>query len=175
LAASSTLRTLVATVAGVDVVGTGLVIHYTPVRGQSAEIEDFICLGPRGDLNAVEGVGRLLRILRAGRVAPPPDPYALDDEIERAVELVERCRGARVQLRVERRVERTLTVWTESGVDRIGRVIDYEEVGETLTVRRHGAQSVLRIPRRQLIRYAPSAREYLEVVSLDLPDAAGLP
>jgi len=162
-------------VAGVEILGTGLLLHYTPLRGQAREIEDFICLGPRGELSAVQGVGRLLRILRAGRVSPPADPYALDDEIEQAVELVERCRGARVQLRVARRMERTLTLWTESGVDRISRVIDYEEVGDLLTVRRHGAQTLLQIPRRQLIRYAPSTREYLEVVSLDLPAAAGLP
>jgi len=148
-------------VAGVEILGTGLLLHYTPLRGQAREIEDFICLGPRGELSAVQGVGRLLRILRAGRVSPPADPYALDDEIEQAVELVERCRGARVQLRVARRMERTLTLWTESG--------------DLLTVRRHGAQTLLQIPRRQLIRYAPSTREYLEVVSLDLPAAAGLP
>ena len=167
-------KKLVCTVTDADVDRGALRVRFTPQRGHAHEIDDWIRLGPRGSLASIKGVGRLLRILRAGRVRRPQDPYALADDPERAVELVLRCRGAAVALTLARRYERALTVWTESGVEEIGSVIDYAEDADGLHIRRRGGQSVLTIPREQLIRFAPSSTEHFEVISVDIPARSDL-
>jgi hypothetical protein len=147
--------------------GAGVRVAFEPDAGRPARVEDYLALAPEAELRSVQGVGRLLRILRAGRVAAP-DPADLARDPERAAELLMRCRGARVRLRIARRLERVLTLWTESGVERIERVVDYEEAGDDLAVRRLGAATVLRIPRRSLVRYAASAHESFEVTGIEL-------
>jgi hypothetical protein len=122
----------------------------------------------------VKGIGRVLRILRAGRVRIPNDPYTLGDDPERAATLVLRCQGSSVALTLGRRIERMLTVWTESGVEQIHGVIDYAEDSEGLSVRRKGGQSTLTIPRHSLIRFAPSSTDYFEVISVDIPAGSRL-
>ena len=155
-------------VAGAEPEAIGVRVRYT-TRVGARELWDHLELGPRGSLEAVHGVGRLLRLLRAGRILAPADPYALDADPEQAARLVERCRGARVVLRVRRRLERALTLWTESGVQRIEHVLDFEEESGGLAIRRRGGQSVLRIPRDSMIRYAASAEESLEILSVEVP------
>ncbi len=160
--------------AGAEVLGPALRVSFVPVRGYPAEIEDHVPLGPPGDIATVRGIGRLLRILRAGRVRVPPDPYALGADPERAAELVLRCQGALVTLEVERRIERTLTVWTDAGVDRIRGVLDYAEDDEGLSVLRRGGQRMLKFPRQSLIRFAPSSTDRLEVLSVEVPSRSRL-
>ena len=167
-------KKLLCTVTDADLHGGLLHVRFTPQRGHASEIEDLIQLGPRGSLTSINGVGRVLRILRAGRVRAPVDPYALSDEPERAVELVRRCRGSLVSLTVGKRYERALSVWTETGVEQIRGIIDYSEDSTGLTVHRGGGQSVLFIPRQQLIRFAPSSTEYFEVLSIDIPPRSRL-
>ena len=68
MALSKLGRKLVCVVSDVEVDGDGLIVRFTAKRGHPTEIEDRIPLTPRGEMAAVYGVGRLLRILRAGRV-----------------------------------------------------------------------------------------------------------
>ena len=160
---------------GAEVDGGDLVVRYAPVRGSPPELVDRIVLGPRGEIGAVEGVGRLLRLLRAGRQRAPADPYALHENPQLAEDLVARCQGARVQVEVKSRFDRVLSIWTESGVERIAGVLDFHEEADALTVRRRGGQSLLRIPRASLIRYEAVSMEYLQVVSIDATRATRLP
>ncbi len=161
-------------VGGAQAAGTLLRVFFIPLRGYPREIEDRVPLSPAGEIATVKGIGRLLRVLRAGRVRVPPDPYQLGANPQRAAELVLRCQGARVELGVERRVERMLTVWTDAGVDRIRGVLDYTEDDEGLSVLRRGGQSLLEFPRQSLIRFAPSSTEWLEVLSVEVPSGLRL-
>lgn len=169
MALPSRITRLACVVAGAEVAGAGVRVLFTPVRGYPPEIEDYVPLGPAGEITTIRGVGRLLRVLRAGRLRLPPNPYALGEELERAAELVLRCQGTLVDLEVERRVERSLTVWTDSGVDQIRGVIDYTEDDTGLSVSRRGGRSVLKFPRHTLIRFAPASTERLQVVSVEIP------
>jgi len=146
-----------------------IVVRYAPQRGSAAEIEDRIFLGRPGDVAAVYGVGRWLRILRAGRVHVKGDPYELCRDTGLALELLRRCIGASVQLIVARRLERTLTLWTDSGVERIGAVMDFVESADGLLVRRRGGGALMHIPRESLIRFESALLERMEVISVDVP------
>jgi len=161
-------RKLEAEVAGAEPEDTGLRVRFVTRIG-ARELSDRLELGPRGSLDAVHGVGRLLRLLRAGRIVAPPDPYALDVDMERAAHLVERCRGARVILHVRRRLDRVLTLWTEQGVERIDRVLDFREEPSGLWVRRVGGRSALRIERDRMVRYASSSSESFDILSVEVP------
>jgi hypothetical protein len=166
-------RKLEAILVGAESDGAGVRVHYSPLRGMSAELEDRVSLGDR-DLSSVHGVGRVLRVLRAGRVKVPADPYTLGDDPESTASLLRQCRGTLVTLHVARRFERRLTVWTEEGVNRIDQVIDVSEDAAGLSVRRRGGSSVLRIPKTSLIRYSVSTREYPEIISVEVPTKASL-
>ncbi len=161
-------RRLEATVSGAEPEASGLRVRYLTRRG-ARELSEFIELWPPGSLQAVNGVGRLLRLLRAGRIAAPSEPYTLGLDLDEAARWIERCRGACVVLRVRRRLQRELTLWTDTGVERIERVLDYSEDAEGLTVRRLGGRSMLRIPREGMIRFQASSSESLEVLSVEVP------
>jgi hypothetical protein len=144
-----------------------LAVRYTPTRGWPAEIVDRIPLASPGDLAYVAGVGRWLRMLRAARIHLDEDPYMLCRDVERAAELARRCVGATLQLVVARRLERSLTLWTDAGVEHISRVMDFVESADGLTIRRRGGGPLLHIARESLIRFAAATEERLEVVSVD--------
>lgn len=146
-----------------------LLVRYAPDRGIALEIEDRLRLGPPGDVGAVYGVGRWLRLLRAGRVHVSDDPYLICRDVSRAHELLCRCIGSHVVLSVARRLERFLTLWTDAGVERIDAVIDFVESADGLTVRRRGGGPLIHVPRDSLIRYESGARERLEVVAVEAP------
>ena len=146
-----------------------LLVRYAPVRGWPAELTDRIALAPDGELAFVAGVGRWLRMLRAARVRVDGDPYQVCRDVERAAELARRCIGATLELVVARRLERTLTLWTDTGVQQLGQVIDFTESGDGLWVRRRGGGPLLHVARETLIRFESTAQERLEVVSVDVP------
>ena len=145
-----------------------LVVRYTPLRGSPAEIEDRIYIGRPGEVAAVYGVGRWLRLLRAGRVHVSGDPYELCRDTDRALELLRRCIGANVELLLSRRLERSLTLWTDSGVERIGAVMDFVEGADALIIRRRGGGPLMYMARESLIRFESALVERLEVVSVEL-------
>lgn len=134
------------------------------------ELVDRLDFAPRGSLAAVRGVGRLLRLLKAARIRPPERPYDLDENLDEAVRLVERCRGAEIGLLVRPRFERALTLWRETGVQRIERVVDFREDRESLSILtrgRRGGQTEQRIPRHELVRYVVSTSEVYEVAAVE--------
>ncbi|MEX2204795.1 MAG: hypothetical protein WEF50_01045 [Myxococcota bacterium] len=145
-----------------------LVVRYTPLRGSPAEIEDRIYIGRPGEVAAVYGVGRWLRILRAGRVHVSGDPYELCRDTDRALGLLRRCIGSTVELLLGRRLERSLTLWTDTGVERIGAVMDFVEGTDGLVIRRRGGGALMYVERDSLIRYESALSERLEVISVEL-------
>jgi hypothetical protein len=159
------VRKLTCTLLSADVDGGRVRIRLKPLRG--AEVSDWIAFEPRGEPVAVRSVGRFIRILRAGRIRVPDDPYALGADLPLAADLLNRCHGTRMRVHLKRRIERTLTVWTEYGVERMERIVDFEEVDAGLIVRRRGRNSALSIPRGSLIRYEASSSESNEIVAIE--------
>ncbi len=174
MALSKLQKRLVSVVSGAEVDGAGLIVHFSSKSGTPHEIEDRIPLTPQGELRTVYGVGRVVRILRAARMRVPRDPYRYCADPQRAVELLQRCSGALVHLRVARRMERVLTLWTEEGVERIRGVLDFFEDADGISVRRRSGESLLVFSRKTLIRYEASSREFFEVVAVEVPPRVAL-
>jgi hypothetical protein len=147
----------------------GVGVRYQARAAGGRELRDHLRFGPRGTLAAVHGVGRFLRLMRAGRMRAPEDPYALAADLELAAQLLNRCRGAELVLMVRTRWERELTLWTEHGVQRIERVVDFHEDAAGLAIRRQGGASLMHVPRASMIRYAASTSESFEIVSVEAP------
>jgi hypothetical protein len=144
-----------------------LAVRYAPVRGWPKELVDRIPLEPVGELAYVAGVGRWLRMLRAARVSLDGDPYQLCRDVDRAAELARRCIGTTLRLVVARRLARSLTLWTDTGVQHFDAVIDFTESADGLWIRRRGGGPLLHVARETLIRFESAAQEHLEVVSVD--------
>ena len=164
--AAAGLRKILSVVSGAHIEGRELIVEYSPVSGRPPQLLDSIAFAPEGELHVVDGVGRFLRLLRAGRVVAPPDPYRLARNLALAGRLAARCRGARVVLDARSRYQRALSVWTESGLEEIKDVMDFSDEPEELVVRKRGVHTPIRIPRSSLVRFEPSSREYLEIVGL---------
>jgi hypothetical protein len=160
-------RNLVAVLSGVEPEGDGLLLRFTPRSGVAREIHDHVRLGEDGQLATVQGVGRLLRLLRAARIRAPRDPYALSADPQLALHLARRCLGSPVRLRVERRLHRVLTVWTESGVHEFRDLLDFYEDDEGLNVVRRGGRNALRVPRSELVRFEATTEEDYVVASIE--------
>ncbi|MGH6690439.1 MAG: hypothetical protein ACREF4_07155 [Gammaproteobacteria bacterium] len=156
-------------IAGATAEADAVVVRYLTRDRLSREIEDRVMLAGADEIATIRGVGKLLRILRAGRVQPPRHPYALARSPESWAQLLERCRGSTVIARLARRVESALIVWTESGVVRFDGVVDFREDELGLRLRRGGGGAWLRIPRASLIRWSNDTREVPIVISVEVP------
>jgi hypothetical protein len=118
-------------------------------------------------MGTVHAVGRVLRLLRAARVRAPRDPYQLVLDRVFALDLVRRCLGAPVQLRLVRRLTRVLTIWTESGVQHIRGLLDCIETPDGLSVLRRDGRGTLHVSRRDLIRYETATEEDFVVTAIE--------
>ena len=167
LARTPIRRKLVAALSGVELEGDRIVLAFEPRAGRPARIEDRVRLARPGELATVYGVGRLIRLLRAARMRVPRDPYALALDRARALELLRKCLGTEVLLHVDRRLKRVLTLWTESGVERVDDLVDYAEDADFLSVRGRGGGAPLRISKRDLVRYETGAEDAYVVVSIE--------
>jgi hypothetical protein len=80
--------------------GVGVWLRFDPLRSrQDAErIEDWADLGPALTVPAVQGLGKVLRLLRAARIAAPRDPLGLVGQEDHAGELLLRAVGTEVRL-----------------------------------------------------------------------------
>jgi hypothetical protein len=151
LATPSPTRKLACVVSGVEAAGGALVVRFVPVSGSPSSIEDRVPLAAEADL----------------AMRTPSEPYTTLADAERAAQTLRRCVGTSVLVGVAVRRRRDLALWTEAGVEHLGDVIDFGEDDAGLWVRRRGGRSVLRIPRRNLIRYSATSSQFLEVASVE--------
>jgi hypothetical protein len=66
-----------------------------------------------------------------------------------------------------RRLTRVLTIWTESGVQRIRGLLDCIETADGLAVLRREGRGTLHVSRRDLIRYETTTEEDFVVAAIE--------
>jgi hypothetical protein len=121
----------------------------------------------------VAGIGKVLRILRAARIAAPRDPRALAGRVDEASALLTRALGSRLQLEVRPRSRVNFTAWTESGVETVSDVADVEEGDTEYLVMRRGGRFPVRFARDAVVRRVTETERWFEVVGVERAESAG--
>jgi hypothetical protein len=149
--------------------GVGLALGFRPERAlpEVAHIEDFADLGPALTIPAVGGLGKVLRILRAARIAAPDDPLSLVGQEQRAADLLTRALGTALRLVLRPRFRRRFLAWTDAGVETVEDVAEVREYEDAYLVVRRGARLPLRIERAAVVRQRTESERWYEVVDID--------
>ena len=150
----------------------GVLLVYEPISARTSaslgatQIDAFADLGPELTIPAVSGIGKVLRTLRAGRIAAP-EPSALLGDAHGAAALLVRAQGANVVLCLRPRVATRFTAWTETGVHSVEDVVDvFEHADAWIVAPRHG--QLLRIPRAGVARQLTEAQRWWEVLAIEV-------
>ena len=130
-------------------------------------IEDFAQLGPEHCIPAVSGLGKVLRILRAARIALPEDERSLLGEVEPALSLLERAVGTPLALELRPRSRIRFTAWTDDHVEVIEDVTEVTETADTWFVSRRRGRPPVRIPRERVVRQLTETRRWFEILSIE--------
>ncbi len=153
-------------VSGPDEVG--LFLGFRPIRTRLDidHIEDFADLGPDLCVPSVAGLGKVLRILRAARLAVPSDKEAFLGEPIMVAEKLERAFGTNLSLKLRERSRIRFTAWTEDGVETIHHVAEVVEAPDAYFVTRHSGRFPVRVPRSTLLRQSTECERWFEVVDI---------
>ncbi len=130
-------------------------------------IEDFADLGPGLTVPAVFGLGKVLRLLRAARVAPPADPMELVGHGGVAAEWLRRALGTTVRLELRPRTGLRFVVWTEQGVETVEDVEDVLEDGSIILVRRLRGLQPVSFDRASVLRRHTERETWHEVLDIE--------
>jgi hypothetical protein len=147
----------------------GVDLRFHPLRNHLGveHFEDFAAIGPELCIPAVEGIGKILRILRAARIAAPRQEADLLGQEELVRGLLERAVGTELALGLRPRSRVRFDALTEDG-----RVVfeDVQEVVELpheyLVVHKRG-RFPTRVPRETVLRQQTDCERWFEVVEID--------
>jgi hypothetical protein len=148
---------------------SGVVLDFRPENPRLGigRIEDFAMLGPEFDVPAVGGLGKVLRILRAARIATPADGAALVDREQEAALLLERAIGTPLQLELRPRSRVRFTAWTDAGVETVEDVTDVLEAPDAYLVMRRKGRFPIRVPRSSVVRQRTECERWYEVMAIE--------
>jgi hypothetical protein len=148
---------------------SGVALVFRAEGGLSAigRIDDFACLDETLSVESALGVGKVLRLLRAARIAAPPEANSLQGDPTRAASLLERALGTRVRLEVRPRARVRFTVWTESEVESVSDVAEVLEDESAYLILRLGGRFPVRLLRENVVRQRTESETWYEVVSIE--------
>lgn len=130
-------------------------------------VEDYADLGPALTIPAVNGLGKVLRILRAARIAPPQEPLELVGREERAAKLLARAVGTAFRLELRPRVRLRFIAWTERGVETVDDVSEVHEEADAYFVRRRDGRLPVRFDRAAVTRQCTESERWHEIVDIE--------
>jgi hypothetical protein len=148
---------------------SGVALVFRAEEGPRAigRIDDFACLDETLSVETALGVGKVLRLLRAARIAAPPEVDSLKGDPSRAATLLERALGTSVRLEVRPRSRVRFTVWTESKVESVSDVAEVLEDESAYLILRLGGRFPVRLPREKVVRQRIESETWYEVTSIE--------
>jgi hypothetical protein len=152
--------------------GCGVWLDFRPERSRIDvdEITDYADLGPEHCVPSVRGIGKVVRILRAAKLAPPDDSLRMLGDVEGVTALLERALGTVVRLEVRPRTRMRFTAWTEEGVETVDGVAEVLETPDALLIFLQRGRHPLRIPRSRIVRHQLESERWYEVTQIDRLD-----
>jgi hypothetical protein len=147
----------------------GVMLGFRPRRARLgvSRVDDFADLGPALTIPAVAGLGKVLRLLRATRIAAPSAPLHLVGREREAAALLERAVGQDIRIEVRPRMRMRFQVWTEQGVETIEDVLDVREVPDAWLVLRRHERIPRRFDRREVVRQNTETERWHEVLDIE--------
>jgi len=147
----------------------GLTLRFHPATARLGvgHIDEWVDLGPDASLAAVAGLGRVLRVLRAARIAVEGAPEQLVGDVPRVASLLARAAGTEVRLVLRRRSMLRFHAWTEDGRQTIDDVAEVQEHDDAYLVLRRGGRFPLRFAREAVIRRQTECDRWLEIVDIE--------
>lgn len=136
-------------------------------------IDDYADLGPELTLAAIEGLGKVRRLLRAARIALPSDSFELTGEADLVAGLLERAVGTRVVLELRPRSRIRFVAWTEAGVETVDHVTEVLEDEDAYLVLRNKGRFPVRLPRDRVVRQRTELERWYEVLHIERARADG--
>lgn len=148
----------------------GVLLSYRPHRarlGAAETIEDFadLSLGEK-TVPTVSGIGKILRILRIGRLATPSDPAVFLGHPELACEALRRAIGVRFRAKLRPRSRIRFVAWTDSGMEVVEDVAEVFETQDEYFITRQKGRFPLRIPRKNVVRQKTEVENWWEVLNI---------
>jgi hypothetical protein len=149
----------------------GLMLTFEPMRSRivTESIENFVDLGTGQDASSVSGVGKVLRLLRCGRISASREP---EDYIGKPVEtcaLLERALGTDVVLDLQARSRVHFSVWTEHGVETIRDVKEVVELEDGFLAVPFLAPFASFYSRKDIVRQNTEVERWYDVVDIQRP------
>ncbi len=147
----------------------GILLAFRPTAARLGvdRIDDYADLGPALTVPAVLGLGKVLRLLRAGRIARPAEPLQLVGRERDAAELLERVAGTVVRLELRARSRMRFVAWTEHGVETLNDVVDVLERDDAFYIRRRYGRAPVRLRRDTVIRQRTEMERWYEVLDIE--------
>lgn len=150
-----------------ELVGVDLRFH--PLRSHLGVeyLDDFAPIGPELCIPAVTGLGKILRILRAARLASPREPVELLGQSELISELLERAVGTPLALRLRPRSRISFSAWTEEGLEVFEDVREVIETPDDYLVMRKWGRPPARVSRAGVVRRQTTCERWFEIVEIE--------
>jgi len=149
------------------VVGVQLGFEIEGSRTLSGRIDDFADLGPELTVPAVGGLGKVLRILRAARIAAPSDPLELVGDEKAAAALLGRAAGTLLRLELKPRFRMRFVAWTEAGVETVDDITEVVEHEDAFLVHCRRGRFPKRFSRESVIRQQTEHDRWYEVTQIE--------
>jgi hypothetical protein len=147
----------------------GVWLRFRPERSRiiTEPIEHFADLGPEWCIPAVGGLGSVMRVLKAARLAMPADNDAFIGEPERVAELLKRALDVCVWLDLKPRSHVSFTVWTDDGVETIDNVRHVVETDNAYEVVRTPGHLPKLFMRDDIVRQQTDCARWYEVTDIE--------
>jgi len=161
--------TAVTSVGELGAPSAALVLAFLPRRSRLVveRIEDRVALAPADSVAAALGLARVLRLLRAARIAAPPEPACLLGDAARAAALLRRALGVELALELQPRSTVRFTVWTDRGVESVADVADVIEDEHAWLIHRRGGRPSVLFPRDRVVRRQTDCETWFEVTAVE--------
>ncbi len=147
----------------------GFTLAFRPERSRLGveRVEDFADFGIDGSPASVDGLGKVLRLLRAARLATPANPDAHLRDMPAAAALLTRAEGTLVRLELRPRFRMRFVAWTEQGVKTIDDISEVRELDDGYYVMRNGSRVAVRFGRDTVIRQRTEQDRWYEIVDIE--------
>ena len=150
--------------------GCGIALFFTPTSRNARDVgsvEDYADLGPELTLESSHGLGTLLRVMRATRVAAPKPARLMLGEPVATAERLAAGYGHAVTLEIAARSRILFRAWTDEDTVEIDDVVEVLSDESAYLVARAGHRMPVRVPRSSVVRHETVREPWFQILTIE--------